>query len=29
MMERGSRGPAVAAGDPDKSLLVLAIRQTE
>src|SRR5450432_907763 len=28
MMKGGSRGPAVVAGDPDKSLLVEAIRQT-
>jgi hypothetical protein len=29
MMKGGSRGPAVVAGDPDKSLLIVAIRQTD
>jgi mono/diheme cytochrome c family protein len=29
MMKGASRGPAVVAGDPDKSPLVLAIRQTD
>ena len=29
MVKGGSRGPAVTPGDPDKSLLILAVRQTD
>ena len=28
MLKGGARGPAIAPGDPDKSLLVTAVRQT-
>jgi mono/diheme cytochrome c family protein len=29
MMEGGSRGPAIIPGDPDRSLLIVAVRQTD
>src|SRR5215471_7123275 len=29
MMKGGTRGPAIVAGDPDKSLLITAVRQTD
>ena len=29
MLKGGSRGPAITPGDPDKSLLITAVRQTD